>query len=230
MKKKDLLLLLLLAVIFVPFFVSEELFTFYKEFNSAHYYIMAFLKFAILATIGESIGLRIKNGVYNESGFGLFPRSVVWGLLGIWIASAMKIFSVGVPVLLESYGVEGVCAAMAESFSGLKLLGAFCISVFMNTAFGPVFMTIHKVTDTHILRCGGGLSAFTTPIAFGDILSSLNWKVQWGFVFKKTIPFFWFPAHTITFMLPSAMQVLFAAFLGVALGILLSIAAVKGRK
>ena len=51
-----------------------------------------------------------------------------------------------------------------------------------------------------------------------------------GFVFKKTIPFFWIPAHTITFLLPGQYQVLFAALLGVALGIILSIAAVMSRK
>lgn len=230
MKKQDLLLILILAVIFVPFFVSETLYIAYKDFNSAHYYIMAFLKFGILATIGESIGLRIKNGVYNEPGFGLLPRAFVWGLLGMWIAAAMKIFAIGAPQFVDSVGIEGVAASMSGSFSWLKLVGAFSISVMMNTTFAPVFMTIHKVTDTHILNCGGSMRAVVTPIPFGNTISSLNWKVQWGFVFKKTIPFFWIPAHTITFMLPAEMQVLFAALLGVALGILLSVAAVKGRK
>jgi len=51
--------------------------------------------------------------------------------------------------------------------------------------------------------------------------------VQWGFVFKKTIPFFWYPAHTITFLLPGDTRVLFAALLGVALGVLLAIASHK---
>ena len=230
MKKSDLYLVLLLIVIFTPFFACDAVYAWYKDFNAAHYYIMAFLKFGILATIGEMIGLRIKNGVYNEKGFGIFPRMIVWGLLGIWIASAMKTFSIGVPYLLESYGVDGVVGAMKQPESMLKLLGAFGISVMMNTAFAPIFMTIHKVTDTHILKCGGGLKTFTTPIAFGDILSSLNWKIQWSFVFKKTIPYFWIPAHTLTFMLPAELQVLFAALLGVALGILLSVAAVKSRK
>ena len=85
--------------------------------------------------------------------------------------------------------------------------------------FGPVFMTLHKVTDTHILATGGTLKGFFTPIPMGKILQGLNWKVQWGFVFKKTIPFFWFPAHTITFLLPGDARVLFAALLGVVLGI-----------
>ena len=50
------------------------------------------------------------------------------------------------------------------------------------------------------------------------------------FTSKKTIPFFWIPAHTITFLLAPQYQVLFAALLGVMLGILLSVAAVAGRK
>jgi hypothetical protein len=47
---------------------------------------------------------------------------------------------------------------------------------------------------------------------------------MWGFVFKKTIPFFWIPAHTITFLLPPDVQVLFAALLGIALGTILAVA------
>ena len=38
-----------------------------------------------------------------------------------------------------------------------------------------------------------------------------------GFVFMKTILFFRFPAHTITFLLPGDARVLFAALLGVVL-------------
>jgi hypothetical protein len=53
--------------------------------------------------------------------------------------------------------------------------------------------------------------------------------VQWGFVFKKTIPLFWFPAHTITFLLPAHLQVLFAAVLSIFLGIILSVAAVLNK-
>jgi ABC-type phosphate/phosphonate transport system permease subunit len=51
----------------------------------------------------------------------------------------------------------------------------------------------------------------------------VNWDMQWNFVIKKTIPLFWFPVHTITFILPPTFQVLFAALLGVALGLILAI-------
>ena len=49
----------------------------------------------------------------------------------------------------------------------------------------------------------------------------------WGFVFKKTLPFFWVPCHTITFVLPTELRVLFAAALGVVLGSILAIASPK---
>jgi hypothetical protein len=48
---------------------------------------------------------------------------------------------------------------------------------------------------------------------------------MWGFVYKKTIPFFWIPAHTVTFLLPAEIRVLFAVVLSVVLGLLLTISA-----
>jgi hypothetical protein len=58
-------------------------------------------------------------------------------------------------------------------------------------------------------------------------LGTLNWQAQWGFVFRKTIPFFWYPAHTITFLLPAEQRVLFAALLGIVLGVLLAVSVRK---
>lgn len=230
MKTKDLLFLAASAAILSPFFLSTEVYGAYTALNAAHPYLLAFFKFALLATAGEAIGLRIKTGSYSEAGFGLMPRAVVWGFLGMWIAASMKVYASGVPNFAASLGIEGVQEAMQGGFSGLKLAGALMISIAMNTSFGVVFMTLHKVTDTHILANGGSLRALLRPIPVGDILSTMNWRVQWDFVFKKTIPLFWIPAHTATFLLPAHLQVLFAALLGVMLGVLLSIAAVLSRK
>jgi len=192
---------------------------------------MAFLKFGVLATYGEVLGLRIKTGRYNMPNFGIFPRAIVWGLFGIWIASMMAIFKTGVPSFLDKLGFCGLQEAFNSSdFSGYKLLGAFGISVIMNATFAPVFMTLHKITDAHIGMNAGSLKALVKPIQFTKIITSLNWDVQWNFVFKKTIPLFWIPAHTLTFILPSEYQVLFAALLGIALGLILSIATLKGEK
>ncbi|MBR5323416.1 MAG: hypothetical protein IKV14_01175 [Muribaculaceae bacterium] len=230
MKKCDLIFIAIVVALFLPFFVCDSVYEWYKTFNSEHAIVMSFLKFAILSTIGEMIGMRISSGKYITKTFGLIPRMVIWGILGVCIGMAMKIFSSGVPVFLEAAGMVGATKVLGGELCFNKVLVAFAISVAMNSIFAPVFMTFHKITDTHILNCGGSIKALVTPIPFGKYISELNWKVQWGFVFKKTIPFFWYPAHTITFLLPQEMQVLFAALLGVALGVILAVAAIKGRK
>ena len=230
MKRDDLFFCAGVLLVVTPFFLFPDLYRWYEEANRAHPYILAFFKFAVLATAGESLGLRIQKGKYNESGFGILPRAMVWGVLGIWIAAAMKLYAAGAPRFVEGLGISGIVASMTGGLSWLKLLGAFSISVWMNTTFAPVFMTCHKVTDVHILKHGGSLKCMVTPICFGKILSGIDWQRQWSFIFKKTIPFFWIPAHTITFLLPPQWQVLFAAILGISLGIILSIHSIKSNK
>ena len=225
MKKSDFIFLLVATAIFLPFFISDDAYEWYKTFNATHGMVMSFLKFAILTTIGEMIGLRISTGVYINRTFGIIPRMVVWGLLGMGINMAMIIFSKGVPMFMEYMGMANAAAIINGEFCLDKLWIAFAISVAMNTIFAPVFMTFHKITDTHILDCGGSPRSLLTPIPMTRIITHLNWDAQWNFVFKKTIPFFWYPAHTITFLLPGEMRVLFAAILGVVLGVLLAIAA-----
>lgn len=228
MKKKDLIFLGIFILIFLPFFISESVFNFYKEFNHSHGMIMSFIKFGILATTGEIIGLRIRSGNYFVKGFGIIPRAIVWGFLGLTINMAFIIFATGTPAFLEYMGLTGaVNAFKSEQFSILQLFTALCTSSAMNLIFAPVMMTTHKVTDEHIICTGGSLIKFFQPIKVRAIFSSINWDVMWNFVFKKTIPLFWIPAHTITFMLPSNYRVLMAALLGIALGIILAIASVK---
>jgi hypothetical protein len=226
----DILFILALALIFLPFVFSETLYIWFKQASANHAFLMGFLKFAILATMGEMLGLRIRKGVYNEAGFGLAPRAVVWGFLGVAITAAMMTFKSGAPVFAGYlFGVKNeLVVAMFGNLSGLKILGAFFISVMMNCIFAPVFMVFHKITDTHIVQTSGTLKGFfTNKIDFSNILQTMNWTVQWKFVFMKTIPFFWIPAHTITFILPNEFQVLFAAILGIVLGVIMSIAANK---
>lgn len=232
MKRKDIILTLIIMGVMSMFFLIEPLKDWFISWSGAkdiRYFVLAFFKFAVLATLGESIGLRISKGVYNQKGFGLLPRAVVWGFLGVVISLAMGLFARGTFGVFGYFGLELNSITLASQSFGIKLLYAFSVSVFMNTFFAPVFMTFHKITDTHILGNGGSLKALITPIPMGRIIDNLNWKVQWGFVFKKTIPFFWYPAHTITFLLPKEFQVLFAALLGVALGVILSFANMKKK-
>ncbi len=230
MKSKDLIFALVVLLVFVPFFVSDQLYAFYVSFNAAHGMVMSFIKFGLLATLGEVLGLRISTGNYTYPGFGILPRAVVWGLLGMWINMAFVVFSNGVPAFAGYLGVENPVGILNGEMGWAKVAMAFAISVTMNTSFGPVFMTLHKITDAHIVSNGGTLRGLFRPIQMGEIMQNLNWRVQWGFVFKKTIPFFWFPAHTITFLLPGEMRILCAALLSVLLGIILSIAAQKAKK
>ena len=217
-----------MLAIFLPFFLSPELYAWYKSFNAAHAMIMAFLKFGILATLGEMLGCRISTGDYTTPTFGVLPRMVVWGLLGMAISMAMTVFSNGIPAFISSMGGENLVAAFkADGFAWGKLVVALSISVMMNTFFAPVFMTFHKITDTHIAENGGSIKALFRPIDMRRHIVELNWDRQWSFIFKKTIPLFWYPAHTITFMLPGEYRGLFAALLGVALGVILAIGARK---
>ena len=82
MKKSDFIVIGCVIVCLLPFFVSDAVYSFYKTFNAEHGMIMSFLKFAILSTLGECIGLRISAGVYNRKGFGIWPRAIVWGCAG----------------------------------------------------------------------------------------------------------------------------------------------------
>ena len=228
MKKIDFLVIGGVILLFLPFFIFPSVFGFYENFNKMHPMVMSFIKFAILATLGESIGLRIKEKKYNYKGFGLLPRAIVWGFLGLTIQMAFVIFSQGVPVFLSK--TLGLDFGLVEEMTfGSKLFIAICTSTAMNIIYAPIMMTMHKITDVHILTNGGTVNGLLQPIKMGEVMSDINWNVQWNFVFKKTIPFFWIPAHTITFMLPPEYRVLFAALLGIALGVILSLAAIKGK-
>ena len=212
MKKADLIFICAVVAVFLPFVLSDTLYGLYKSFNAAHGMIVSFIKFAVLSTAGEMLGARISTGRYYYKGFGLVPKMIVWGILGMGINMAMIIFSTGTPAFLEYMGLAGA---------------AFCVSVAMNSIFAPVFMTLHKICDIHIADYNGSALALVRPWKMGELFCRVNWKAQWGFVFKKTIPLFWFPAHTVTFLLPPSGRVLCAALLGVALGVLLALAARK---
>ena len=179
--------------------------------------VVSFIKFALLATGGEWIAKRIKDHSYSLKGFGLFPKTIIWGVLGVFIYWAFQIFGRGVPAAFPFI-------SQASTF-WMRLLGAFLTSLFMNLIFSPVLMLTHHVTDKYIAFNHGKFPL--NKIKIQPMLEAIDWSRMWGFVFKLTIPLFWIPAHTITFMLPAQYRTLFAALLSVALGILLGIASKK---
>ena len=225
--RKDLFFVLGVIAFFLPFFLFNEVFEAYYRFNLEHGLLMSFIKFFLLATLGEVIGLRIKTGRYYYRGFGLIPRALVWGFLGMTIYMAFAIFATGTPLFLEKVGFADADSILHSDLSWKKVLVSFSISTALNLFYAPVMMTFHKITDIHILENGGTLQGFIKPLDFARIFKEINWDVQWNFVFKRTIPLFWIPAQTITFLLPEEYRVLFAAFLGIVLGVILAIAALK---
>jgi hypothetical protein len=227
MKSKDILFASAAICLFIPFIIFPSALNFYKQINTDHAMGLSFIKFAILATMGEVIGLRIKTGYYNQPGFGILPRAIVWGFLGITVKIAFVIFGAGAPAFLESMGMKNASDIIKGALSPSKVLVSFTISTSLNLFYAPVLMTFHKITDIHIANNGGTLRGLFTPVKFSEIFPAINWDVQWNFVFKKTIVLFWIPMQTINFLLPPQYQILVAALLGIVLGVLLAVAGQK---
>jgi len=85
-------------------------------------------------------------------------------------------------------------------------------------------MVFHRLADTYIdmLHEKAGAS-----VGLKDVVGRIDWKGFFLFVVCKTIPFFWIPAHTVTFLLPPEYRVLTAAGLSLALGLILAFAKKK---
>ncbi len=223
MKTSDVLSLLFVGAV-VLFFVHPFTYEAYTYAYARAPMLLSFLKFAVLATFGEMLVARLRRGAYLPARFGLRPKALVWGILGVFIWIAFGIFSHGVTALFfseTSVITRAAAEAGATASVGAKLLNAFSISLFMNIIFAPIMMFTHHLTDTYIAQNGGRF-----PLAgfrMIPLLESADWQRMWGFVYKKTIPVFWIPAHTITFLLPEELRVLFAVVLSVFLGLLLTI-------
>ncbi|MCX6306641.1 MAG: hypothetical protein NT040_16875 [Bacteroidetes bacterium] len=235
MKRSDFIVFGVIILALLPFFIFPPVLNAYQELNAAHGYILSFIKFALLATFGECLGLRIRIGIYNRPGFGLLPRAIVWGFLGVTIKFAFVIFGEGAPMMLKTLGVHFSMANPGDvlrqpGFSWLKLLSAFSVSATLNLFFAPVFMTFHRITDMHIISTSGTLRGFFTPIPVRKYIREADWSAFWGFVLKMTIPIFWIPAQTLNFMLPEGSRILVAAVYSVILGILLSLASLRHTK
>ena len=230
MQKTDFIAAAVVCGIIAVFALVDAVMEGFIALTSAHPFLMSALKFAVLATFGECLGLRVAAGRWNKPGFGILPKALVWALLGIGIRAAFSIFAGGAPTLLRDMGLPVDPAVLRGAELLPKLPLAVTISVTINFIFAPVFMTLHKITDLHIEATGGTMKGLFSPIDVAGILGRINWNALWGFVFKKTLPFFWVPAHIITFLLPGHFQVLYAAILGIILGLILASAGKKKAK
>ena len=201
-------LVIFAAVLIIP--ATREVF---KTLSAEHPYIMGFIKFALLATVGEVLAQRIKNGAWGLPCY-VGWRMLIWGLIGVAITFMMKTYSFGVAGMME----KGLLPGKGESFWS-RLLKAFYTAAVMNLTFGPTFMATHKCTDKYLeLKSAGAKKP-----GLKGVINGVDWHSFVSFTLFKTIPLFWIPAHTLTFMLPAEYQVIAAAALSIALGIILSL-------
>lgn len=199
------------AVLIVPF--TREHF---ETLSAQHPYLMGFVKFALLATAGELIAIKLASGQFAKPPY-LIARIVIWGLIGVWITYMMKIFFLGSGAMMTAGLLPGGTLEDGNLFK--MLIRAFATSATMNLTFGPTFMAVHKCSDTYLaLRAKSGKG-----VRLGEVIDGVDWKRFVSFTLFKTVPIFWIPAHTLTFMLPSEYQVMLAALLSVALGIILNL-------
>ncbi len=227
MKRSDIIFIIVFIGLFVPFFLSDKLYDFFVWFSTDLAFTASFIKFAILATMGEMLGSRIRTGIYLPEGFALVYRAVVWGFLGMTVKAAFMIFGGGTPIIMEHLGMTNASTVMAGPLTGARVLLAFAISTFLNIFYAPVLMVTHRVSDLHIAAAAGDRRKLMTVPDVRKLLASIDWNSMWGIVLRKSIPLFWIPAQTVNFLLPEEFRMLVAALYSTILGVILALAAGK---
>ena len=154
----------------------------------------AAIQFAILGTLGEIISFSIQKKKISIpcTWLQLLGKIIAWAVLGIVIKYGFAGMKGFVQALLDHQLLPG--------FLSQGLGWAFAVSVFTNIFFGPQMMAFHRLEDNLILGQKG----------FQGITKA--WK---------TLIWFWIPAHTITFLLPSDLQIGLAALWSLVLGIIM---------
>jgi ABC-type sugar transport system permease subunit len=180
----------------------------FLSLTEKHLFIMGFVKFALLATAGEIIALKISGGVFRFP-HGMVFKMAVWGLIGMAIALMTPVFAAGVLQAQQSGILPGAGNALAT---------AFLTSLLNNLGFGAAMMGFHTLSDTVI-----ELAVAKEKVTLREIIAKTSWERYIGFVILRTLPIFWIPAHTVTYMLPPQYRVFFSAVLSIALGLILAI-------
>jgi hypothetical protein len=186
------------------------------NFTSTYKLLGGFLKFSVLATMGELLARRVDKGEWTFSSF-FVRRAVIWGLLGMVITIIFGIYSAGV-INLQASGIL--------PFEGVSLAFAFFTAALMNITFAPTFMYTHRISDTFLDMKSEGVK----DLNLTKVVKRIDTASFVTFVVMKTIPYFWIPAHTLTFLLPSEYRILAAAMLSIALGLILTVAKKKNSE
>jgi hypothetical protein len=168
----------------------------YLSLVKAHPILMAVIQFAILGTLGEFVSRWVvQKKIYVPfSVKEILWKMVVWAILAVCIKYAFTGFKGFVSALADHHLLP-----QAAKVKG-TVVRAFFVSAMCNLQFGPFMVVFHRILDN-------------------VIVSKKNWAgLDKG---MKCMVWFWIPAHTITFSLPTDFQIGLAALWSVVLGILL---------
>jgi len=175
----------------------------YINFLKTYPLLSSAIQVAILGMFGELLAVRMRLKKWYFFGtWGFIQKVIIWAFLGITFKYAFAGFFGFVEALIK----KGFWFELANTNIFVK---AISVSVFTNLIFGPVMMLFHRYTDNYVEKK----------------------EMDWNSLQKAwfTLIWFWIPAHTITFSLPSHLQVGLAAVWAVALGIILGFFA-KAKK
>ena len=200
-----------LFLAFCAFLINAPTRELFIQFTDQYKLLGGFMKFAVLASMGELLAIRIGSGDWKFTSY-FFARAVIWGIFGMLITMVFTIFSTGIGKLQAIHVLP---------FENIAWIRAFFISLFMNSLFAPTFMYAHRISDTFL---DIKYEHKSDRITLSDIVKRIDMHNFLKVVVGKNIPFFWIPAHTIVFMLPESYRVLAAAMLSIALGMLLAAA------
>ena len=183
--------------------------------NHVHPVLMGFAKFAVLATMGELLAIRIGDGRWRAP-IGLAYRAAVWGFVGVLVVISFTVFTTGVEIAIRN----GLLPAAHRGMS--TLARAAWTSIAINLSFAPFLMIGHRVADTYLDLAEGSLAGLRR-VRLEQVIGRIDWQGLIRFVCLRTIPLFWMPAHTVTFLLPPQYRVIYAAFLSLLLGVILAL-------
>ncbi|MDR1764574.1 MAG: hypothetical protein LBR77_00465 [Lachnospiraceae bacterium] len=203
--------ILFLAIIVIP--ASRAVFL---DATAAAPYPMGFVKFALLSTVGDVVAAKLSGRGFNFPK-AVLPKAIVWGVIGMLI------------VLYFAIIPAGVASAQAGGYlpgSGIYVIQALLSSILLNITFGIAMMASHRVSDTFLDMRADHVMVDGHKATVKDALKTVNWHGFVDFVVLKTLPFFWIPAHFITFLLPLGFRTIWSAMLSILLGVFL----VLGRR
>ena len=168
----------------------------YVWWVKAHPLASAALQFALLGTLGELLAASCvrRRPAFPFTALQFVLKVGAWGLLGMVIKYGFAGMKGFTHALVDGHFLPG--------FLAQGLGWAFALSVFTNLMFGPQMMVFHRIEDNLIMGERG----------FQGIHRAW-WTLLW----------FWVPAHTLTFCLPTEYQIGLAAVWGMVLGLILGL-------